>query len=120
MYVRQLPKDLYKEAVLLRCLGRLVELIEDQDLPGWSYTHHVDDSSQLPTRHHGFDIRQDDSDGRLYCSNLSFNHGPNALDFLMPYHNTDHGWPLEDWNGENVFSRSGTLIYPGKELYLNQ
>ena len=120
MYFRQLPRDLFKEAVLLRCLGRLIECIDGEELPGWTHTHHVDDSSQLPTRFHGFDIRQDESDGRLYCSNLSFNYGPNALDFLMPYHNTEHAWPLEDWNGEEVFSRNGTLIYPWKELYLNQ
>ena len=120
MYFRKLPRDLFKEAVLLRCLGKLIEHIDAEELPGWTYTHHVDDSSALPTRHHGFDIRQDESDGRLYCSNLSFNYGSNALDFLMPYHNTEHAWPLQDWNGEEVFSRTGSLIYPWKELYLNQ
>lgn len=61
-YIRVLPRDLFNESSLLKCLGRLSLLIEDGMAPeGMSLEH----SGLL-----GFEIDQDPGSGDIYCRNL--------------------------------------------------
>lgn len=62
-YVRVLPRDLFNEADLLKCMGRLwIEL----DRLGTSRARIVEED--VPS----FVIEQDDSDGSIYVSNVTF------------------------------------------------
>lgn len=61
-YQRVLPRDLFNEANLLKCLGRLWMLIEEYGSPGLEIVH------DWPNQ--GFEIHQDHSDGSIYCANF--------------------------------------------------
>jgi hypothetical protein len=63
-YMRVLPRDLFNEAKLLKCLGQLCLLIEDNRLRRLKADHIEEDS--------GFRILQEESDGSIYCDNLQF------------------------------------------------
>lgn len=58
-YRRVLPRDLFNEGKLLKCMGRLTLLIENGFLP---LTLEYDGKA--------FDIRQDQSDGMLFVENI--------------------------------------------------
>jgi hypothetical protein len=62
-YVRVLPRDLFNEADLLKCMGRL--WIELDRLNGTRARIVEEDVSS-------FVIDQDDSDGSIYVSNVTF------------------------------------------------
>jgi hypothetical protein len=62
-YTRVIPRDLFNESKLLKCLGRLALLIHDGKDGGRLRLAH-----RRPDR--GFLIDQDESDGGLYCRNL--------------------------------------------------
>lgn len=63
-YIRVIPRDLFNEAKLLKCLGRLY--IEAEHQPegkvevAFAYEH----------SHSRFDIQQEPSDGSIYVSNV--------------------------------------------------
>ncbi len=63
-YLRVIPRDLFNEAKLLKCMGQLALLIHDG----------VGVSKELSLEHDnpegGFQIEQDDSTGDLYCANI--------------------------------------------------
>ena len=62
-YTRVLPGDLFNEAKLLKCIGRLVLLIEDREsITG--LTFQFDDAP--------FNIVQDPSDGSIAIHNIRF------------------------------------------------
>lgn len=61
-YIRVIPRDLFNEADLLKCLGKIVLDIEDGKLPWLSYHHDGD----------AFNIVQNESNGAIYCANLQF------------------------------------------------
>ncbi len=84
-HVRVLPRDLFSEAKLLKCLGKVVLALVDDMLQGIAYEH-VDNDR-------GFLIRQDMSSGDLRCENLRFFHQRRMLDFHLPYGNQEP-WPL--------------------------
>ena len=77
-YSRILPRDLFNEAKLLKCLGRVTLAIEN----GWF---------PLEYKYNGgpFDIQQN-SDGDLTCLNVTFDKG---LTFYKPL-NSKKSWPL--------------------------
>lgn len=62
-YIRVIPRDLFNESKLLKCLGRLALL-----------HHEGRDEGKLQIRHtnpsHGFIIMQDPSDGSIFCKNI--------------------------------------------------
>lgn len=66
MYERVIPRDLFNESKLLKCLGQLALLIHDgkgnKDLV-------LEHNQQMNA---GFQIDQDQSDGSLFCVNISF------------------------------------------------
>ena len=62
MYTRAIPRDLFNEAKLLKCLGQLALLVHDGKTSGLP----------LSVTHDGepFDVDQDESDGSLLCWNV--------------------------------------------------
>lgn len=60
-YRREIPRDLFNEAMLLKCLGQLALFEIDRPSLGLTVTHH-------PPAH--FVVEQDDSDGSFYVRNV--------------------------------------------------
>lgn len=85
-YTRVLPRDLFNEAKLLKCLGQLCLLIHDEMIA-------------LNVRHdkrkvRGFDIQQDSSDGSIYAKNLVFYTASGVtIEFRSPI-NSRESYPL--------------------------
>ena len=63
-YKRVLPRDLFNEAKLLKCVGKIVLLIEDEMIP---VTYHYDN-----TLTDNFIVGQNQSDGSFFVKNISF------------------------------------------------
>lgn len=88
-YCRVIPRDLFNEAKLLKCMGRLSLLIHDQDirLSGILNINHEDERS-------GFKIEQNEDDGSIYVSNLHVfdNNGTNI--YLSTALNGRSNYPL--------------------------
>jgi hypothetical protein len=62
-YLRTIPRDLFNEAKLLKCLGRLSLLIHDGKAPSIL-------AMEVESSRHGFGVEQDPSDGRMYAENV--------------------------------------------------
>lgn len=104
MYSRVIPRDLFNEAKLLKCLGRLCLLIHEEKLK-WKIGVEHDEPEK------GFVIDQNAGSGDLYCINLGFYLKGYRLDFLSSY-NDKSNYPLlcSTENGEfSVFNEDGTL-----------
>lgn len=100
---RVLPRDLFNESKLLKCLGQLTLKIHDCELQGVSFYH--DD-----IRYSGFDVVLSD-DGHLSVSNLIFTKNDTRLHFHTPY-NSKEPYPLYlymDYVEYPVFTESGSL-----------
>lgn len=82
-YTRVLPRDLYNESKLLKCIGRLVLLIEDGHAPyGLQYEHEGEP----------FEIGLVE-DGHLTFTNIHFSIGETEL-FLKTVYNSKNNYPL--------------------------
>lgn len=103
-YNRTIPRDLFNEAKLLKCLGQLSLLIHDEMARPLSIDH---DETEFP----GFLIEQRDSDGALYCSNLQVFCKGRLIGLWSPYNRKD-AYPLtfslDDEEGD-VFTDEGEL-----------
>lgn len=104
-YVRVLPRDLFNEADLLKCIGRLwIEL----DRIGCTKARIVEED--LPS----FVVDQDDSDGSIYVSNLTFEVDGVAHRLRRPL-NARGSHPLvdmgpdDDFDPIRVFDDDGSL-----------
>lgn len=90
-YKRVLPRDLFNEAKLLKCLGQLALLIHDGKAPdGLSF-------EQDAMSCDGFDIDQDPFSGELYVDNLTlwFDLGEDAIRInLSTHYNSRDSYPL--------------------------
>jgi len=83
-YERVVPRDLFNEANLLKCIGKLVLEIEEGRLPWLTY---INDGKR-------FEIAQDDSDGNLELVNVRFYYRDRTrLHFIRPL-NARSGWSL--------------------------
>lgn len=105
-YRRVIPRDLFNEANLLKCLGRLVLLIEDNEID-WMQYHH--DSEP-------FHVVQDEASGSLSVTNLQFwtldCGATKELYFDRPLNSRDP-WPLYVQYGDEcytVFDDEGNFI----------
>lgn len=103
-YQRVLPRDLFNEAKLLKCVGKLTLLIGDELINWIDYSY--DDR--------GFLIDQQSSDGSLFVSNMHFTtKDGQILNFFTPY-NSKGNWPLvciiEDDEVLDVFNENGDFI----------
>lgn len=105
-YMRVIPRDLFNEAKLLKCLGQLALIIHDGvGVPrGLALTH--DDAEAA-----GFQIEQDQGTGALYCVNLELTLKGQLIALHSPY-NSKAAYPLQfilDDNEGAVFADDGTL-----------
>ena len=64
-YKRVTPRDLFNEAKLLKCIGRISLFILENQIKGLNYEHTTDDNE-------GFTIVQDKSDGSISIWNIHF------------------------------------------------
>lgn len=64
-YRRVIPRDLFNESKLLKCLGRIYIESERQPEGKVTISHHSPEVSNA-----GFDVRQDASSGAIYVSNI--------------------------------------------------
>lgn len=102
-YLRVLPRDLFNEADLLKCYGRL-----------WLLTEHSHSSGFREEDAPAFDIVQDEGDGSLTVANLTFLAGAEPCKLWRPL-NARSPWPLylhpvSDPDHEvRVFDEAGNL-----------
>jgi len=84
-YKRVLPRDAFKDAKLLKCIGQLTLLIENKAACVEGLTFDYDGEA--------FDIQQDDSDGSTYVSNIQFfvNKKPVRMRGAL---NSRDAWPI--------------------------
>lgn len=61
-FSRVIPRDLFNESKLLKCLGTLALRIHEGQIDGLEFEHTDIDK--------GFIIEMDEGDGSLYCTNL--------------------------------------------------
>lgn len=95
-YQRVIPRDLFNEAKLLKCLGKVCVAIHDGMCGSLTFAQTTDE-------YKGFHIYQNEEDGSLFCDNLVFYYqkqGYGRIDsyeeriyFFSPYNNKSD-WPL--------------------------
>jgi hypothetical protein len=83
MYQRVIPRDLFNESKLLKCLGRLALLIHDGRLPGVEMEHDGE----------AFIIDQREDDGGLTCETVRFSIQGEPLTLFTAY-NSRAAYPL--------------------------
>lgn len=103
-YLRVIPRDLFNEASLLKCYGKLficLERIADHK----AELIHVSDRDY-------FQVNQDQSDGSLSLSNVSLRIDGAGHGLMRPL-NSREEWPLHlitsDYETIPVFNEDGTL-----------
>jgi hypothetical protein len=104
-YQRVIPRDLFNEAKLLKCLGQLSLLIHDGKAGALVMDH------DKPER--GFVIDQDPSCGAIYCTNLRVSLKGRRIRVKSSLNSRD-AYPLVFEYDENktegeVFNNDGTL-----------
>jgi hypothetical protein len=103
-YKRVLPRDLFNEAKLLKCIGKITLLIEDGLLSDFQY--HYDGEA--------FNIIQDESDGSISVANISFWYkGHDRSVILKTGLNDKANWPLIMVLGDEeyyLFQENGDLM----------
>ena len=108
-YRRVVPRDLFNEAKLLKCLGKLALYILDSE----EGCAKVLSSFHRDSRNQGFIVVQNPHDATLSCSNMGFYHNSfGELHLYIPYNNKTDSWPLWfDHNGESerVFTEEGAF-----------
>jgi hypothetical protein len=106
MYNRVVPRDLFNEAKLLKCLGQLVLLIHDGNAPPKLTYNNTGDA---------FNVYQRPHDGGLYCCNPNFQVNGKQLTIYSGY-NDKSPYPLfcatsntDSYEEMVVFNDDGTL-----------
>jgi hypothetical protein len=102
-YIRVIPRDLFNEANLLKCLGQLYIKIESVGMT------HVAQFGEGHLSH--FEISQDPSDGSIYVANLPFLIRDKHYHLSRPL-NSRQPWPLylsRDDETIPVFDDDGTF-----------
>ena len=110
-YRREIPRDLFNEANLLKCLGQLALIAHDRNRHGFRMTN----------RPGSFLIEQDEADGSIYCATVHIVIGERLFDHRRPLNSRDP-WPLyvrrafqqgndPDWLDDDfeAFSEAGDL-----------
>ncbi len=78
---RTIPRDFFNEAKLLKCLGRFHLQIENNPRIKFDFDGEA------------FEIKQNESDGSLYCANYHIFIDGVFVDLFTPY-NSKENWPL--------------------------
>ncbi|AXH72700.1 MAG: hypothetical protein [Caudoviricetes sp.] len=89
-YNRIIPRDLFNEANLLKCLGRLYINLEEYCNIGVEMINDGD----------SFDIHQNEDDGSIYCVNVNLMKNGKSVNLFRPL-NSRIEWPLIFINDEN-------------------
>lgn len=113
-YARTIPRDLFNEGDLLKCLGRLWIVLEQN--PG----HRAELSHATG---HIFTIVQDPSDGAISCSTVTLTVDGVVTPLFRPL-NSRYAWPLwartgdllGDFDDIEVFDASGSLSEDMRKL----
>ncbi len=117
-YMRVIPRDLFNESKLLKCLGQLSLIIHDKSE---AFHLKLELDHFMPRR--GFVIDQDESDGALYCSNLIFKVKGERVNLRSKYNSKDP-YPLmyeaEETCYCDLFSDDGSLSEGFKEWARSQ
>ena len=103
--LRVLPRDAFNDANLLKCIGKLTLLIEEEHLPGLHYDY---DGEQQ------FRIEQDPGDGSTFVANIFFfdNEGEH-VQLYRPI-NSRENWPLRMIYKDSeyyVFNEDGDIMF---------
>lgn len=110
-YQRVLPRDLFNEANLLKCLGQLALLVHEQ-LPAVRGLYLAETDLE-----DAFDVQQDPNTGNLFVTNLAWcvddpEFGPQPVYFERPLNSRDP-WPLrvltEEDDALRVFEDDGSV-----------
>lgn len=111
-YIRVIPRDLFNEANLLKCYGRLWICLENRMGRG----------VEMPEDVERFEIVQRTDDGWTYIKNLPLKIGPRSFRLVRPL-NSRHSWPLyaeeidnPDADPIEVFDDDGELSQPFRDL----
>lgn len=104
-YTRVLPRDLFNESDLLKCIGRLWILTENGD---HSAKFHDED---MPA----FEIEQSPDDGSIYVGNLTFSIAGAAHRLYRPL-NARSPWPLYAVNSDDYDSDAIRVFRDDGEL----
>ena len=103
-YIRVIPRDLFNESKLLKCLGQVVLAIETGKAPQGMGYEQLEDT--------GFEVVQTPSTGSLWCPNIVFTYGHETLALCTAYNSRD-AYPLyvETDTGEElrVLNDDGTF-----------
>lgn len=106
-YQRVLPRDLFNEAKLLKCLGRMALLINDEMTGGFKL-----ELKHYTVKSPGFIIDQNPDAGSFYCKNLKLMLGDKEIP-LSTALNSRQSYPMyfTDDRGEEccVFDEAGCL-----------
>jgi hypothetical protein len=104
-YLRVLPRDLFNEASLLKCLGRVWILLDDRR----------DHSAELAHGCEAFDVEQDEADGSISVANIAFYVRGVPYRLSRPL-NSREAWPLyascdddPDFDEISVFDDAGNF-----------
>lgn len=102
-YHRVVPRDLFNESKLLKCLGRLCLLIHKGEAPECLKVNEDIES---------FEIDQRASDAGLFCVHVEFTAHEKTLDLFSLY-NSKEDYPLQcetyDFGVIDVFNQDGSL-----------
>ncbi|WP_434716076.1 hypothetical protein [Paraburkholderia sp. A3RO-2L] len=101
-YSRVIPRDLFNEANLLKCYGRLYINLETADAPAVKLEH---DGA-------AFDVQQDESSGAIFVANVKLKVRGVARRLYRPL-NSREAWPLylalDDDSEIEVFNEDGSF-----------
>jgi hypothetical protein len=109
-YIRVIPRDLFNEADLLKCLGKLWINLESAGFSNHDARLAFDPGNDGQP----FDIRLDESDGSISVRNVALSIGGEEWHLSRPL-NSRAAWPLlcQDSEGEldaiRVFTDEGSL-----------
>jgi hypothetical protein len=96
-YRRVIPRDLFNESSLLKCLGRLSLMITDGHTPpGLELIHRYPEL--------GFPVDMDPSDGSIFCSELTLRTPDGRTTYIWRSLNSRLEWPVRVLdNGEDIY-----------------
>lgn len=111
-YQRVIPRDLFNEASLLKCYGRIYIELENHDLP------HV----QLEHDGQAFEIEQDPGSGGLSIANVQLRVGDDCIRLHRPL-NSREAYPLymtdEDECEVPLFDDKGAFTPEALDLFVS-
>ena len=112
-YQRVIPRDLFNESKLLKCLGKVVLWHANGMLPDLDITFPW--NSEF-LQGGPFEIEQDPSSGNLSCSNIAFvrKHDGEHL-YLYTIYNSKESWPLYFADEHEEFF-GPVFAYGGEEI----